>query len=147
MKKKKITVQRPEPKTKISYNEAISLLFKAMEQTGDSREVGKRVAIAQQLFTQGNRLVEEAYDIMQKYGLNYGKVKTLANNLCNSFEAFNTMFSNLMNGNNEAWAEVCYDHDILRELLDAFMENNIEVQRGQYYQAKLFLPAKTHQTH
>ena len=137
-----VQVQRPRPKMKLSYNEAIALLFEAMRQTGDDREAAKRIAIANQLFTQANTLVEEAYEIMSKYGLNYGKVKTLANNLCNSFDAFDKMFSGLMDGNGEAWEQVCYDSDLLRELLTAFMENDIDVQRGQYYQAKLFLPEK-----
>ena len=137
-----VQVQRPQPKTKLSYNEAIALLFEAMKKTGDDRNAAQRIALSYQLFTRANAMVEEAYEIMAKYGLNYGKIKTLANNLCNSFDAFDKMFSDLMNGNGEAWEQVCYDSDLLRELLDAFMENGIEVQRGQYYQAKLFLPEK-----
>ena len=135
-------VQRPEPKTKLSYNEAVTLLFKVMEQTGDDKDVAKRIAFAHQLLTQGNRLVEEAYDIMSKYGLNYGRIKTLANNVCNSFDAFDKMFSFLMNGNGEAWEQVCNNAEVFQELIDAFMEYNIKVERGQYYQPKLFLPNK-----
>ena len=123
---------------------AIQQAVKEMEQSGELHSLGEKLAMAHQLFSVGNALVEEVHSVVESKGISYGKMKTLANNLTQSFDAYDKVFSAMMHGDNEAWAQVCQDNELLTEIIDALLHNNIAVERGQYYGAKLFLPTKTH---
>lgn len=146
-------VLRPRPNTvsdeeirkaakKVLKSAAISQSIKEMEESGEMRRLGELLAMAHQLFSIGNEMVEEVHEVIERRGLNYGKIKTMANNMMQSFDAYDKVFAAMMHGDKEAWAQVCQDNELLSEVVDAFMKNNIEVERGPYYIAKLFLPKK-----
>lgn len=146
-------VLRPRPNTvseeeirkeakKVLKSAAISQSIKEMEESGEMKHIGELLAMAHQLFSIGNEMVEEVHEVIERRGLNYGKIKTMANNMMQSFDAYDKVFAAMMHGDKEAWAQVCQDNELLSEVMDAFMKNNIEVERGPYYKAKLFLPKK-----
>ena len=121
---------------------AIQQAVREMEASGELHRIGEKLAMAHQLFTAGNALVEEVHSVVEEKGISYGKIKTLANNLTQSFDAYDKVFSAMMHGDNEAWAQICQDNELLTEIIDALMHNNVAVERGPYFQAKLFLPTK-----
>ena len=121
---------------------ALQQAVKEMESSGELHRLGEKLAMAHQLFSVGNALVEEVYRVVEEKGISYGKMKTLANNLMQSFNAYDKVFAAMMHGDKEAWEQVCQDNELLSEVVDALMHNNIEVVRGPYFGAKLFLPRK-----
>lgn len=121
---------------------AISQSVKEMEESGELKHLGELLAMAHQLFSIGNEMVEEVHGVIERRGLNYGKIKTMANNMMQSFDAYDKVFAAMMHGDKEAWEQVCQDNELLSEVVDALMTNNIEVVRGPYFGAKLFLPNK-----
>ena len=144
---------RPRPNTvtegeirkaakKVLKSAAIEQSVKEMEESGELKHLGELLAMAHQLFSIGNGMVEEVHEVIERRGLNYGKIKTMANNMMQSFDAYDKVFAAMMHGDKEAWAQVCQDNELLSEVVDALMKNNIEVERGPYFGAKLFLPNK-----
>ena len=121
---------------------ALQQAVKEMESSGELHRLGEKLAMAHQLFSVGNALVEEVHRVVEEKGISYGKMKTLANNLMQSFDAYDKVFAAMMHGDREAWEQVSQDYELLSDVLDAFMTNNIEVERGPYFGAKLFLPQK-----
>lgn len=121
---------------------AIEQAVKEMEESGELHRLGKMLAMAHQLFSIGNAMVEEVHGVVESRGLNYGKLKTLSNNMMQSFDAYDKVFAAMLHGDGEAWAQVCEDNELLTEVVDALMKNNVEVVRGPYFGAKLFLPEK-----
>ena len=142
MNKKKILIQRPvkqHPSPAL-----VNHLAKVAEMQGNGTldRAAKLYSMAYLTFTTANLYAESANDLLEPYGMVHGKMKTTVNNLMQSFDAYDKVLQKLIGSNDGANRQLCFDSDTLRELLDAFMENNIEVQRGQYYKAKLFLPTK-----
>lgn len=127
---------------KVLKSAALSQSVKEMEESGEMKHLGELLAMAHQLFSIGNEMVEEVHEVIERRGLNYGKIKTMANNMMQSFDAYDKVFAAMMHGDKDAWAQLCQDNDLLSEVVDALMTNNIEVERGAYYKAKLFLPSK-----
>ena len=127
---------------KMLKSAAIEQCVKEMEESGELKHLGELLAMAHQLFSIGNGMVEEVHEVIERRGLNYGKFKTMANNMMQSFDAYDKVFAAMMHGNKEAWEQVCWDYGLLSEVVDAFMTNTIEVERGPYFNAKLFLPKK-----
>lgn len=121
---------------------ALQQAVKEMESSGELHRLGEKLAMAHQLFSVGNALVEEVHRVVEEKGISYGKMKTLANNLMQSFDAYDKVFAAMMHGDNEAWEQVCRDNELLTEVIEALMHNNIVVERGPYFGAKLFLPRK-----
>lgn len=121
---------------------AVQQAVKEMESSGELHRLGENLAMAHQLFSVGNALVEEVHRVVEEKGISYGKMKTLANNLMQSFDAYDKVFAAMMHGDNEAWSQVCRDNELLTEVIDALMHNNVVVERGPYFGAKLFLPSK-----
>lgn len=121
---------------------ALQQAVKEMESSGELHRLGEKLAMAHQLFSVGNALVEEVHRVVEEKGISYGKMKTLANNMMQSFDAYDKVFAAMMHGDKEAWKQVCQDNELLTEVVDALMKNNIEVERGPYFGAKLFLPSK-----
>lgn len=142
MKQKKILIQRP-----VKQHPSPALVehlakVAEMQANGTLDRAAKLFSMAYLTFTIANFYAEQGNDLLEPYGMVHGKMKTKVNNLMLSFEAYDKVLQSLIGGNQGALHQLCFDSDTLRELLDAFMENNIEVQRGQYYQAKLFLPER-----
>ena len=134
-----------QPRRPLPPNPALTEHLRRVEEADNSGALdraAKLYSMAYLTFTIANTYVEEANDQLQPYGLVQKKVKTGVNNLMQSFDAYDKVMQSLIGGNQGALSQFCFDSDTLRELLDAFMVNNIEVQRGQYYKAKLFLPTR-----
>ena len=134
-----------QPRRPLPSNPALTEHLRHIEEANSSGALdraAKLYSMAYLTFTIANTYVEEANDQLQPYGLVQKKVKTSVNNLMQSFDAYDNMMQSLIGGDQGALRQLCFDSDTLREMLDAFMINNIEVQRGPYYKAKLFLPTK-----
>ena len=112
------------------------------KESGHIDQAAKLLSMAYLTFTQANHYAECANALLEPYGLVHGKVKTCVNNLMQSFDAYDKVMQGLIGGDQGALRQLCFDSDTLNDMLDAFMLNNIEVQRGPYYKAKLFLPQK-----
>ena len=121
-------------------NEERLKLIKELTESGNEARASRLIDMGFQTFTIGNSFIEEAIEILNKYGLTDSKLKTLANNLMQSFDAFDKYAVAL----NEEREQLCTNIDILRELLEAFSEHKILVERGPYFTPKLFLPEKKH---
>ena len=113
-------------------------LIKELTESGNEARASRLLDMGFQTFTIGNGFIEEAIEILNKYGLTDSKLKTLANNLMQSFDAFDKYVIAM----NEDRKQLYVNIDILRELLEAFSEHKILVERGPYFQPKLFLPQK-----
>ena len=117
-------------------------LAKELQANGTLDRAAKLFSMAYVTFSRANAYAEEANSLLEPYGVVHKRLKTAVNNLMQSFDAYDQVMQTMIHGDKGALRQLCFDSDTLRELLDAFMENNIEVQRGQYYQAKLFLPER-----
>lgn len=123
--------------------------MKRMKESGDLDRCAKLLSMAYQVFTQANSFAEEAVNLMEQYGVIHKKAKTAANNLKQSFDAFDKVMSDMIkNGGSSdpqsAFDQLCFDTEMLSIILYGFMDNNIEVKRGPYLAATLFLPEKKH---
>lgn len=136
----KVTVQRPPTMTAAMMEHQRKVA--EMQENGALDRAAKLLSMAYLTFSQANRYAEAANDMLEPYGMIHKKVKTTVNNMMQSFDAYDKVMQGLIGGNQGALRQLCFDSDTLSELLDAFMVNNIEVERGPYYKAKLFLPSK-----
>ena len=93
-------------------------------------------------FSRANAYAEEANSLLEPYGVVHKRLKTAVNNLMQSFDAYDQVMQTMIHGDKGALRQLCFDSDTLMELLDAFMLNNIEVHRGPYFKAILYLPEK-----
>ena len=93
------------------------------------------------LMTTGNHYAEESVELMEKHHIVRTKVKTTSNNLIQSFDAWNKEMSSMIGKTENAYA-FCNDTSLLTEILDTFLTAHITVERGPYFQPKLFLPER-----
>lgn len=114
--------------------------LKEMEQSGDLSRMARLLSIAYETFSIANSYAEEATDIMDKYGLKLKNVKTKANNLMQSFDAFHKVFAEIIHGN--GLNQLCDDYDTLKTTIDCFMHHDFEIKIGHYFKPTLFLPDK-----
>lgn len=135
-----IRVQRP--KKQPAYIKELQQRIQEMRDNGTFDRAAKLYSMSYLTFSQANCYNEQANDILKQYNMVQGKIKTAVNNLMQSFDAYNKVMSSLIGDNKAALNQLCFDSDTLNDMLDAFMLNNIEVERGPYYKAKLFLPSK-----
>jgi hypothetical protein len=133
-------VQRPPPSTAAAIEQ--QRMVAEMQANGTLDVAAKLLSMAYLTFSRANAYVEEANAMLEPYGVVHKKVKTTVNNLMQSFDAYDKVMQGLLGGDKDANRQFCFDSDTLSELLDAFMANNIEVVRGPYFGAKLFLPSK-----
>ncbi len=133
-------VQRPQPSTAAAIEQ--QRMVAEMQANGTLDVAAKLLSMAYLTFSRANAYVEEANAMPETYGVVHKKVKTTVNNLMQSFDAYDKVMQGLLGGDKDANRQFCFDSDTLSELLDAFMANNIEVVRGPYFGAKLFLPSK-----
>jgi hypothetical protein len=133
-------VQRPQPSTAAAIEQ--QRMVAEMQANGTLDVAAKLLSMAYLTFSRANAYVEEANAMLEPYGVVHKKVKTTVNNLMQSFDAYDKVMQGLLGGDKDANRQFCFDSDTLSELLDAFMANNIEVVRGPYFGAKLFLPSK-----
>lgn len=120
-----------------------------MRDNGDLDRCAKLLSMAYLGFTKANQYAEEAVSLMEQYGVIHKKAKTAANNLMQSFDAFDKVMGDMLrNGGSsdveEAYRQLCQDDIFFGELMDAYMMHNVEIKRGPYLSATLFLPEKKH---
>ena len=133
-------IERAEQK-KMAKEKVVEKLVEDFRKSEDSVTAAQQLSAAYLLFTLGNQYAESATDIMLKYHLVKKKVKTTANNLMQSFDAFDKEMQTMVTRGENALA-FCNDADMLREIIDVFLSESIEVERGPYFKPKLFLPFK-----
>lgn len=112
-----------------------------LKDSGDADLAARKLSMAYLLTTLGNSYAEECLELVAKHHLVRSKIKTVANNLMQSFDVWNKQMASMMSGADSA-VSFCNDTMLLGEILDVFMDSHIEVERGPYYKAKLFLPSK-----
>ena len=108
--------------------------------SGTEARISCMMDMAYETFTVGNAYIEEVVETMRQYGFTDSKMRTLANNLMQSFDALDKYMIALHEADTRN--QLCNNIDVLREVIDALCENKVVVERGPYYQAKLFLPTK-----
>lgn len=118
--------------------EVLKQLVEEFRKSRDSRDAAAALSASYLLYTVANEYAESCMEIMGRYHLNRKKVKTAANNLFQAFEVFNKELSSMVTDN----GALCNDSSLLAEIVDVFVREHIEVVRGPYFGAKLFLPAK-----
>lgn len=141
-RKQALTLHWPQPQAVNPHIAEHLARVEEMKQNGTLDKAAKLLSMAYLTFTTANAYAEQANSLLEPYGVVHKKVKTTVNNLTQSFDAYDNVMQSLIGGNQEALRQLCFDSDTLSDLLDAFMHNNIAVERGPYYQAKLFLPSK-----
>ena len=123
-------------------DEVMRQLVQQFKESGNADRAARLLSAAYLLFTIGNQYAEETVELMQKHHIVRKKVKTTANNHMQSFDAFDKEMQSMVSSGEYA-NRFCNESSLLREVIDVFIKDEpIEVERGQYYQAKLFLPKK-----
>ena len=123
-------------------DEVMRQLVQQFKESGDADRAARLLSAAYLLFTIGNQYAEETVELMQKHHIVRKKVKTTANNLMLSFEAFDKEMQSMVSSGEYA-NRFCNESSLLREVIDVFIKDEpIEVQRGPYFKPKLFLPTK-----
>ena len=133
-------IEREEQKA-LTKEKVMEKLVEDFRKSEDSVTAAQQLSAAYLLFTLGNQYAESATDIMLKYHLVKKKVKTTANNLMQSFDAFDKEMQTMVTRGENALA-FCNDAEMLREIIDVFLSESIDVERGPYFKPKLFLPLK-----
>lgn len=132
--------QRAAAKQRIK-EEVMKACIEDFRTSGDADIAAKKLSMAYLLITMGNHYAEESVALMYKHHIVRTKVKTTSNNLMQSFEAWNKEMSSMI-GKPENANLFCNDTSLLTEILDTFLTDHITVERGPYFQPKLFLPSK-----
>lgn len=130
-----------ETQKEMAKKKVMEKLVEDFRKSEDSVTAAQQLSAAYLLFTLGNQYAESATDIMLKYHLVKKKVKTTANNLMQSFDAFDKEMQTMVTRGENALA-FCNDAETLREIIDVFLSESIDVERGPYFKPKLFLPLK-----
>ena len=133
-------IVREEQKA-MAKEKVMEKLVEDFRKSEDSVTAAQQLSAAYLLFTLGNQYAESATDIMLKYHLVKKKVKTTTNNLMQSFDAFDKEMQTMVTRGENALA-FCNDAETLREIIDVFLSESIDVERGPYFKPKLFLPLK-----
>lgn len=110
-------------------------------ESGTEARLSCMMGMAYEVFTIGNAYIEEVVETMRQYGFTDSKMKALANNLMQSFDAMDKYMIALHDKEGDR-ERLCNNVDVLREVIDALCENKVVVERGPYFGAKLFLPRK-----
>ena len=109
-------------------------------ESGDQDRFGRALAMAYETFSVANAYAEEAVALAERHGFNVKKIKTKANNLAQSFDAFDKVIFSMFGDNQSAKSQLCNDFDTLRAILDTYRDHKIEVKTGHYFKPTLFLP-------
>ena len=110
-------------------------------ESGTEARLSCMMDMAYEVFTIGNVYIEEVVETMRQYGFTDSKMKTLANNLMQSFDALDKYMIALHDKEGDR-ERLNNNVDVLREVIDALCEHKVVVERGPYFGAKLFLPNK-----
>ena len=93
--------------------------------------VAKRYSLAYVLFSVANSYAEEANDRLAEYNLVHKKLKTTANNLMQSFDAYDKVMRAMLDPNSPAnvnrediGGQFCTDYDMIKKACDAFLNEH-----------------------
>lgn len=95
--------------------------FRAFVESGASQRVARLISMAYLEASIYNAHVEEALELMEQYGFVHKKVKTTANNLTQSFDAFARTIAKMVN-DPDAQKQFIDDYEYLKEALDRYMD-------------------------
>ena len=138
----KILTKEQQAATKQRIKEEVmKACIEEFRTSGDADIAAQKLSMAYLLMTLGNSYVEECVELMYKHHIVRTKVKTTSNNLMQSFDAWNKEMSSMISKPQNANL-FCNDTSLLNEILDTFLTDHITVERGPYFQPKLFLPKK-----
>lgn len=113
-----------------------------LTESGDEYAISHYMDVAFHLFTLGAEYVDNAMELLGKYGLNEKKIKMKSDNFNASFDALNKAIYPLYESQ-QAQTLTCNNYDAIKEVFEAIMEHkHLTIVRGAYYQPKLFLPQK-----
>jgi len=102
--------------------------LKAFKEGGESGKADRLLSMGYLVHTVADAYTEEANEIFAKYGLMSSRVKTAANNLSQSFDAYDKAMSSLI-GDERQKVNMCDDYETMRSLCDQFM-NAASVEEG-----------------
>ena len=88
--------------------------------SGANQQCSRLISMAYLLNSIANGYNEQAFDILQSYGLMHKKIKTRCINLNVAFELYNKEIAGLIR-QPEAQMQLCNDYDYFKELCDKFM--------------------------
>lgn len=138
----KILTKEQQAATKQRIKEEVmKACIEEFRTSGDADIAAQKLSMAYLLMTLGNSYIEEYVELMYKHHIVRTKVKTTSNNLMQSFDAWNKEMSSMISKPQNANL-FCNDTSLLNEILDTFLTDHITVERGPYFQPKLFLPQK-----
>ena len=138
----KILTKEQQAATKQRIKEEVmKACIEEFRTSGDADIAAQKLSMAYLLMTLGNSYIEECVELMYKHHIVRTKVKTTSNNLMQSFDAWNKEMSSMISKPQNANL-FCNDTSLLNEILDTFLTDHITVERGPYFQPKLFLPKK-----
>lgn len=132
--------QRAAAKQRIKH-EVMRACIEDFRTSGDADIAAQKLSMAYILMTIGNTYIEESISLMLKHHIVRTKVKTKSNNLMQSFDAWDKEMASMIHKPSDANL-FCNDTTLLTEILDTFLTQHIIVERGPYFQPKLFLPQK-----
>lgn len=108
---------------------------------GDAEKAAKLYSMAYLLQSVGNAYREEADEILRKHGMMMFNIKRTANMLTKAFDQYNHVLNSMIPGADER-KDLVEDYEIMEEFTRILMKQNVDVKRGDYYGATLFLPKK-----
>lgn len=94
--------------------------YRAFIESGDSLRVSVLVSMLYLMHSVSNAYAERAIELMEQYDLVHKKIKTTANNLTQSFDAFDKVLFQLVN-RQESQNIFCGDFERFQTLCDQFM--------------------------
>lgn len=96
--------------------------FRRYHESGDNTRLSKLVSMMYLLNTCTNELRMEADEILDRYEIRRGKIKTLSNNVEQSFDAYNNYLVAMLGDNDEAKRRFSGHYDGVMADIRAFMD-------------------------
>jgi len=99
--------------------------LKAFAESDDNKVVSRLIAWGYLVWSVGKYYMDDAIEILDKYEINKGKLKTKALNLERSFDSFNETFKSFVI-DDDAERRLCNDFSELHSLCDTFFLEAID---------------------
>lgn len=109
--------------------------------SGDADRAARLVSMSYLLYSLANAYQEDANELMARHGMALSNVRWSERQLAQSFERYNRFVKSMIAGLDEK-RELSDDFQMLQDFCDFLLEHQVEVKRGPYYSAMLYLPKK-----
>lgn len=96
--------------------------FRRYHESGDNIRLSKLISMMYLLNTCTNELRMEADEILERYNIMRGKIKTLSNNVEQSFDTYNNYLAAMLGDNDEAKRRFCGHYEGVIADIWAFMD-------------------------